>query len=307
MAAAADASCRPAYCGICWPGRPLAQARIDDPHHFGMIAATNAISDIYAMGGKPLFALAILGMPLGKLDPAVAREILAGGAAACRLAGIPVAGGHSIDSAEPIYGLAVTGEVLKAHLKTNAGAQVGDVLILTKPLGVGIYSSAFRKGVLTDADYADMIASTTRLNTVGETLGRQASVHALTDVTGFGLLGHGLEMACASGVGLAIDRDAVPLLPAALALAGQGHVTGASARNWASVADRVELDADCPQIARDLLTDPQTSGGLLVAVPPAAAPDILALIHDEGFAAAAIIGQVHGGEGRVTIQAMGTI
>lgn len=278
---------------------------IDDPRHFGMIAATNAISDIYAMGGKPLFALAILGVPLGKLDPAIAREILAGGAEACRNAGIPVAGGHSIDSAEPIYGLAVTGEVRKAHLKANAGARAGDVLILTKPLGVGIYSSAFRKGVLADGDYADMIASTTQLNAVGEVLGQQGGVHALTDVTGFGLLGHGLEMARASEVELMIDRSAVPYMPAARELAAQGHVTGASGRNWVSVADAVRLDEGCSQLEQDLLSDPQTSGGLLVAVAADEADDIMALIRAEGFARATIIGTARAGAPGLTIHATG--
>lgn len=279
---------------------------VDDPRHFGMIAATNAISDIYAMGGRPLFALAILGMPLGKLDPAIVREILAGGAEACRKAGIPVAGGHSIDSAEPIYGLAVTGEVRKAHFKANSGARPGDVLILTKPLGVGIYSSAFRKGVLGDGDYADMIASTTQLNAVGARLGEEAAVHALTDVTGFGLLGHGLEMAQASGVELAIDRAAVPVLPAARDLAAAGHVTGASARNWASVVDGVALDEACPPLERDLLADPQTSGGLLAAVAADEAERILALIRAEGFASAAIIGEIREGAPRITIHTTGT-
>lgn len=280
---------------------------VDDPFDFGMIAATNAISDIYAMGGRPLFALAILGMPLGKLPPEMARAILAGGAEACRRAGIPVAGGHSIDSAEPIYGLAVTGEVLRPHLKTNAGAKPGDVLILTKPLGVGIYSAAFRKGVLGAADYADMIASTTQLNSVGAVLGRQDEVHALTDVTGFALLGHALEMARGSGAELVIDAGAVPLLPSARALAEAGHVTGASARNWASVGDGVRLPEGLPQLTRDLLTDPQTSGGLLVAVASTAAEATLALIRGEGFAAAAIIGAVREGAPRVTIQATGTL
>lgn len=278
---------------------------VDDPHHFGQIAATNALSDIYAMGGKPLFALALLGMPLGKLPPDVARAILAGGAEACARAGIPVAGGHSIDSAEPIYGLAVTGEVRREHLKTNAGARAGDVLILTKALGVGIYSSAFRKGVLSDGDYAAMLASTTQLNTVGALLGRETAVQALTDVTGFALLGHALEMARGSGVDLVVSPDVVPLLPATLALAGAGHVTGASARNWASVADGVDLPADLSQLTRDVLTDPQTSGGLLVAVAADQADAMLALIRDEGFAAAAIIGEVRAGPGRVRVEGAG--
>jgi selenide,water dikinase len=275
---------------------------VDDPADFGRIAATNAISDIYAMGARPLFALAILGMPLGKVDTATVRAILAGGADMARAAGIPIAGGHSIDSAEPIYGLAVIGEVARANLKTNAGARAGDSLILTKPLGVGIYSAAFRRGELTPADYADLIATTTRLNAVGTALGDLAEVHALTDVTGFGLLGHALEMARASKVRLEIDAGALPLLPRAAEWARSGRVTGASARNWASVAADVDLPPGLEQWPRDLLADPQTSGGLLVAVAPDASQGTLQAIRAAGFAEAAVIGRVGGtGAGRVAI------
>jgi len=278
---------------------------VDDPFDFGRIAATNAISDIYAMGARPLFALAILGMPLGKVDTAVVRQILAGGAATAREAGIPVAGGHSIDSAEPIYGLAVIGEVARANLKTNAGAQPGDALILTKPLGVGIYSAALKRGQLTQQDYADMIDATTRLNAIGTLLGTLGEVHAITDVTGFGLLGHALEMARASGTLLAIDPAAVPLLPRADEWARAGTVTGASARNWASVADGADLPLSMDAWQRDLLADPQTSGGLLVAVEADAAPRVLETIRAQGFAQAAIIGHaqplVQGGAARVII------
>jgi selenide,water dikinase len=276
---------------------------VDDPGDFGRIAATNAISDIYAMGARPLFALAILGMPLGKVDAATVRAILAGGAEAARAAGIPVAGGHSIDSAEPIYGLAVIGEIARANLKTNAGARDGDALILTKPLGVGIYSAAIKRGELAQADYADFVATTTRLNAVGMALGEQAEVHALTDVTGFGLLGHALEMARASSTVLEIGAGAAPLLPRAAEWARSGRVTSASARNWASVADGVELPAELPQWRRDLLTDPQTSGGLLVAVAPNAAEEVLHTIQAAGFAEAAVIGRVTpaAGLGRVVV------
>jgi len=263
---------------------------VDDPFDFGRIAATNAISDIYAMGARPLFALAILGMPLGKVDTATVRQILAGGAAIGRDAGIPIAGGHSIDSAEPIYGLAVIGEVTRAHLKTNSGARAGDALILTKPLGIGIYSATLKRGELAPQDYADMIAATTRLNMIGTQLGTTSEVHAITDVTGFGLLGHALEMARASGAMLAIKSADVPLLPRAGEWAKGGQVTGASARNWASVADGIELSSRLQPWQRDLLTDPQTSGGLLVAVDGKAAPDVLATIRAQGFAEAAIIG-----------------
>ena len=264
---------------------------VDDPHDFGRIAATNAISDIYAMGARPLFALAILGIPLGKISTDTVRDILAGGAAACADAGIPVAGGHSIDSAEPIYGLAVIGEVQRENMKTNAGALPGDVLILTKPIGVGVYSAALKQGVLDDGGYAEMVASTTRLNSVGAKLGADPAVHAVTDVTGFGLLGHGLEMARASGVSLEVRVDQVPLLPQAAALAQAGKVTGASARNLASVAEGIALPPGLPDWQRDLLADPQTSGGLLVAVAAGEAERVLGQVHTEGYNRAAIIGR----------------
>lgn len=274
---------------------------VDDPHHFGQIAATNAISDVYAMGARPIFALAILGMPLGKVATSVVREILAGGAAACRAAGIPVAGGHSIDSAEPIYGLAVIGEAPEANIRTNAGARAGDVLILTKPIGVGFYSAALKRGDLTDADYAALLDSTTRLNSVGTVLGGMAAVHALTDVTGFGLIGHGLEMARASGLQLNLRADAVPLLPRAAEWARAGGATGASARNWAACADGVMLPVGMADWQRDLLTDPQTSGGLLVAVAAEAEAETLEVIQAAGFAQAAVIGDVQQGPAGVVI------
>lgn len=263
---------------------------VDDPVDFGRIAATNAISDIYAMGARPLFALAILGMPLGKIETGVVRKILAGGAQACREAGMPVAGGHSIDSAEPIYGLAVIGEVERKNLKSNSGAQAGDALILTKPLGVGIYSAALKRGALSDADYANMLATTTQLNAIGQVLAANYNIHAITDVTGFALLGHGLEMARGSGVDLVIDPASLPLLPRAEEWAKSGKVTGASPRNWASVSDGISLPEDFPQWQRDLLTDPQTSGGLLIAVSRDVAGAVLGQIKQAGFEQAWIIG-----------------
>lgn len=264
---------------------------VDDPHDFGRIAATNALSDIYAMGARPLFALAVLGMPLGKVPVAAVREILAGGAVACAEAGIPVAGGHSIDSAEPIYGLAVIGECRPEALRTNAGAQAGDALILTKPLGVGLYSAAIKRGDLDEAGYREFAETTTRLNAIGTALGQDPAVHALTDVTGFGLLGHALEMARASHVALALDPAALPLLARAEEFARGGAVTGASGRNWASVAEGVDLAAGVPQWRRDILTDPQTSGGLLAAVAPEAAGTVLGRIRAAGFDRAAVVGR----------------
>lgn len=274
---------------------------VDDPYEFGRIAATNAISDVYAMGGKPLLALAILGMPLGKLEPAMVREILKGGAAIAREAGIPVAGGHSIDAPEPIYGLAVIGTARPENIRRNSTARPGDALILTKPLGVGIYSAAFKKEALSAAAYAEMIGAMTTLNRVGTELGWMPDVHAVTDVTGFGILGHGLEVARGSGVALQIVADALPVLDEAGALARAGFITGASHRNWASYGEGVRLPTDFPDWRRHLLTDPQTAGGLLVAVAPEAAARVLATIRAAGFGRAAIIGHAGGGEPSVTV------
>src|ERR1700761_2468078 len=237
---------------------------VDDPRDFGRIAATNAISDVYAMGGKPIMALAILGMPLGKLPIETVRAILQGGASICAEAGIPIAGGHSIDSGEPIYGLAVIGLCSPEQVRRNSGARPGDVLILTKGIGVGVYSAAFKKQVLSEAAYAEMVASTTLLNRIGQTLGANPDVHGVTDVTGFGLLGHGLELARGAGVRVQIEWDRIPLLREAENLARSGCITGASGRNWASYGDHVVLPDGLADWQRALLTDPQTSGGLLI-------------------------------------------
>jgi len=274
---------------------------VDDPHDFGRIAATNAISDVYAMGGTPILALAILGMPLGRLPIAIARDILAGGAAACAGAGIPVAGGHSIDTAEPIYGLAVLGTVPPGQVRRNAGARAGDALILTKAIGVGIYANALRKRELDDAGYAEMLASTTLLNRVGAAMGTHASVHAMTDVTGFGLLGHGLEMARASDVTLRIASNAVPLLSRALELAKAGNVTGASHRNWDSYGAGVDLPNGFPDSLRHLLTDAQTSGGLLISCEGNEAESLVAGIRGAGCPMASIIGSVAAGPARIEV------
>ena len=274
---------------------------VDDPHDFGRIAATNAISDVYAMGGTPILALAILGMPLGKLSIEVARDILAGGAAACAGAGIPVAGGHSIDTMEPIYGLAVIGTARPEQIRRNVGSRPGDALILTKAIGVGIYANALRKGALDAAGYAEMLASTTLLNRIGATLGHASAVHAVTDVTGFGLLGHGLEMARASGVTLRIDASRVPFFARAHALAEDGFVTGASHRNWDSYGAGVVLPDGVSPTLRHLLTDAQTSGGLLVSCAAEAAEGLLARIGAAGYPAAANIGTVAAGPARIEV------
>jgi selenide,water dikinase len=274
---------------------------VDDPRDFGRIAAANALSDVYAMGGKPIMALAILGMPLGKLPVATVRAILQGGASICAEAGIPVAGGHSIDAPEPIYGLAVVGLCSPKHVRRNSGARPGDALILTKGIGIGIYSAAFKKDALDDDGYAEMIASTTLLNQVGPMLAQDDDVHAMTDVTGFGLLGHALEVARGGGVSLGIAYDRIPFLVQAEALAGAGYVTGASGRNWSSYGGGVVLPADLPEWQRSLLTDPQTSGGLLVACAADRAATIRAMIQDAGYPRARIVGSVTLGDPMVRI------
>jgi len=268
---------------------------VDEPRDFGRIAATNAISDIYAMGGRPIFALAILGMPLGKIAPERVREILEGGREVCQAAGIPVAGGHSIDTLEPIYGLAVNGICAPSELRRNCDAKAGDVVILTKPVGVGIYSAAFKKEQLSPTDYADMLATMTALNQIGAELARDAGVHAMTDVTGFGVLGHALGMARGSGLRFLLRSETIPLLPRAVELAQQGYITGASGRNWDSYGAAVALAPDCPLWRRQILTDPQTSGGLLVACAPDRADALLGTIRDAGYSSASIVGEMRAG------------
>ncbi|MBL4918307.1 selenide, water dikinase SelD [Szabonella alba] len=269
---------------------------VDDPRDFGRIAATNAISDVYAMGATPIFALALVGMPVNVLSPATIRAVLDGGAEACRAAGIPIAGGHTIDSVEPIYGLVALGLVDPAQVKRNRSARPGDVVVLGKPLGIGIYSSALKKGLLDAEGYRAMIDSTTRLNTPGPELARIDGVHAMTDVTGFGLAGHALEMARGSGCAMRLDWAAVPLLPGVRALAEAGHVTGASGRNWASYGDEVDLNG-LTGTDRALLSDPQTSGGLLVACAPESLDAVRDTFHRHGFAQASVIGETVEGAG----------
>ena len=275
---------------------------VDDPFDFGAIAATNAISDVYAMGATPLFALALVGMPVNKLPVDTIRQILAGGESICAKAGIPIAGGHTIDSVEPIYGLVVIGVVDPRYIKRNAGARPGDALILGKPLGVGIYSAALKKGLLSDAGYATILASTTQLNTPGMAFGKLPGVHALTDVTGFGLLGHLLEICRGSTAAATIDFARLPLHPDALQFARDGVVTGASERNWAGYGQEVDLGPSIDNAERALLTDPQTSGGLLVACVPDGIGEVLALFYAEGFAHAAVIGEITSGAPRIAVR-----
>lgn len=270
---------------------------VDDPYDFGRIAATNAISDVYAMGGTPIMALGLVGMPINVLPLETIGAILRGGQDVCRDAGIPIAGGHTIDSVEPIYGLVVLGLVHPSRVKKNSGAQAGDVLILGKPLGVGILSAALKKETLDAEGYARMIAVTTQLNKPGIALAKLDGVHALTDITGFGLAGHGLEMARGARLQMQIALDQVPLLPGVMELAASGTVTGASGRNWASYGSEVTLPADTPAAWQALLTDPQTSGGLLVSCAPEQADQVLALFAEGGFADAAVIGRMAPGAG----------
>lgn len=269
---------------------------VDDPFDFGRIAATNALSDVYAMGGQPIMALALVGMPIDKLPPQVIGRILEGGASVCREAGIPIAGGHSIDVLEPIYGLVGLGVVDPAEVKTNAGARAGDVLILTKPLGIGILSAGLKKGLLSDADYAEMLRWTTLLNRVGAHLAGLPGVHAVTDVTGFGLAGHLLEICRGSMLAASVSFDAVPKIDAAVKLVRDGIATGASTRNWASYGDAIALADGAPEWQRQLVTDPQTSGGLLVACTEEAVAEVLEWIRSLQGSEGAVIGRMEAGE-----------
>ncbi|MDD5329543.1 MAG: selenide, water dikinase SelD [Sulfuricella sp.] len=275
---------------------------VDDPFDFGRIAATNAISDIYAMGAQPIMALAIVGMPIAKLPVEVIREILKGGESVCAAAGIPVAGGHSIDSIEPIYGLVAMGIVHPDRVKRNDRAQAGDVLILGKGLGIGIMSAALKKGELSDEGYRQMIASTTQLNTPGSVLANMAGVHALTDVTGFGLLGHLLEICHGANLAAEVEFDRLPLLPAAVELAKAGFAPGAAERNWASFGHEVSLPAAMPEWQKNMLCDPQTSGGLLAACAPEDVESVLEVFDQQGFGLASVIGTLHSGKAGISIK-----
>ena len=274
---------------------------VDDPYDFGRIAATNAISDIYAMGAKPIFALALVGMPIEKLPVSVIGKILEGGESVCHAAGIPIAGGHSIDVLEPIYGLVALGLVHPDKVKRNSSAKAGDVLILGKPLGVGILSAALKKGKLSEAGYREMIKWTTKLNTAGESLADMPGVHALTDVTGFGLAGHLLEILRGSKLAGEIRFADLPLISEAVDWAKQGTKTGATDRNWKGYGNDVRLPAGAPDWQRSIVTDPQTSGGLLVACAPESEKEVLAAFSKHGFAEARRIGHLHLGEPKLTV------
>ena len=272
---------------------------VDDPYDFGRIAATNAISDIYAMGARPIMALALVGMPLEKLPVSVIRQVLEGGESVCAQAGIPIAGGHSIDTLEPIYGLVALGLVHPDKVKKNSSAKAGDVLILGKPLGIGILSAALKKGKLSEAGYRQMIDWTTRLNTPGEKLADMPGVHALTDVTGFGLAGHLLEICRGSKLSAEVKFDALPVISEALDWLKQGVATGASDRNWKGYGQDVRFSGD--EWKRKLLTDPQTSGGLLVACAPDAQERVLKIFKEQNFTEASVIGGLSAGPAQITV------
>ena len=274
---------------------------VDDPYDFGRIAAANAISDVYAMGGTPIMALALVAMPVNQLPVEVIAKIIQGGEAICAEVGIAIAGGHTIDSVEPIYGLVVLGLVHPAKIKRNSDAQAGDKLILSKSLGVGILSAALKKGQLDAAGYATMIKNTIQLNKPGMVLSNIPGVHALTDVTGFGLLGHLLEVARGSKLKAVLNMARIPLLPNVQQLAEQGYVTGASARNWAGYGHDVRLSSAITAVQKSLLTDPQTSGGLLVSCAPAAVDEVLTIFTQAGFADTAVIGEMVAGAAQVEV------
>ena len=274
---------------------------VDDAHDFGRIAATNALSDIYAMGGQPILALAVVGMPIDKLPLATIQQIMAGGASVCQAAGIPIAGGHSIDSPEPIYGLVVLGIVHPDKVKRNDTAQAGDVLILGKALGVGVLSAALKKGELSAEGYQQMIAVTTQLNRTGTALANMAGVHAMTDVTGFALLGHLLEICRGSQLQAQLEFDRIPFIDIALQLAKDGYATGAAARNWASYGGEVTLGTEITEWQHKLLCDPQTSGGLLVSCAPESVDAVLAAFNADGFNNAVVIGSMQTGDVQVTV------
>jgi selenide, water dikinase len=276
---------------------------VDDPFDFGRIAATNAISDVYAMGGKPILALALVAMPVNQLPLEAIGQIIKGGETICREAGIPIAGGHTIDSVEPIYGLVVLGLVHPDRVRRNADAKAGDVLILGKPIGVGVLSAALKKGKLDDAGYAQLVKTATMLNKPGIEFAAMAGVNALTDVTGFGLAGHTLELARGAKLTAVIDWHKVPLLAGVNAMAADGFVTGASGRNWDAYGNEITLAAGLPATARDLLSDPQTSGGLLVSCRPETAAEVLRVFSAAGFDQAAVIGHIESGAAGLRVAA----
>ena len=274
---------------------------VDDPFDYGRIAATNALSDVYAIGGKPIMALAIAGFPMDKMSTDQVQQILAGGSQACRDAGVPIAGGHTIDAPEPIYGLAIVGLVHPKKIKRNDDAREGDILILGKGLGVGILGAAINKDELSPEGYKEMMESTTKINSIGPDLAKIKGVHAITDVTGFGLMGHLIEICDGAGLQATVNWGDLPILPSALVYARKGYNTGAANRNWDSFGKRIKVPVAMEQWQKNLLADPQTSGGLLVTCPPDHANKIIALFHEQGYPLAAKIGSMEAGLAQVTV------
>jgi len=275
---------------------------VDDPHDYGRIAATNALSDVYAVGGKPIMALAIAGFPVDKMSREQIQQILAGGVSACADAGVPVGGGHTIDAPEPIYGLAVIGLVHPDKIKRNSDGKDGDVLILGKGLGVGILGAAVNANELDAEGYAEMIMSTTKLNSIGVDLAEMDGVNAVTDVTGFGLVGHLFEICEGAGLAATLDWDKLPLLPHALKYAQSGYNTGAAGRNWESFADNVTVPDGMEQWRKNMLMDPQTSGGLLVSCPADRADAVVTLFHEQDYGFATVIGEMTAGSPHVRVR-----
>jgi selenide,water dikinase len=270
---------------------------VDDPFDFGRIAASNAISDIYAMGAKPLFALAILGMPINVLPIEIIQRITAGGQAVCAAAGIPIAGGHSIDSVERSYGLIVIGIVDPKKFKRNKTSQIGDSIILSKPIGVGILSAAFKQEKISEKAYAKLIDYTTQLNTPGMTLVENPHVHAMTDVTGFGLAGHLLEMAQGAQLQANVHFEDIPFIEEAIEYVQENIITGASGRNWQGYAEHIQANSELPTWQKNLLSDPQTSGGLLISCAPEVEGEVIQILHQAGFISAKKIGNFAAGAG----------
>jgi len=274
---------------------------VDDPFEFGRIAATNAFSDVYAVGGKPIMALAIAGFPMDKMTQDQVQKILAGGAKACADAATPIAGGHTIDAPEPIYGLAVIGLVHPDKIKRNVDAQDGDVLILGKGLGVGILGNALNKNELDPEGYAQMLESTTKLNSIGADLAQMEGVNAVTDITGFGLIGHLLELCEGANLAATVEWDKLPILPTALGYAQKGYNTGAANRNWASFGDNVTVPDGMEQWQKNMLADPQTSGGLMVTCPADRAGQVLSLFHEQGYSYASVVGAMTSDEPHLSV------
>ena len=274
---------------------------VDDPYDFGRISATNALSDVYAIGGRPIMALAIAGFPVARMSSDSISKVLAGGASCCEAANVPIAGGHTIDTEEPIYGLAVIGTVHPDKIKRNSDGRSGDVLILGKGLGVGILGAAMNKDELDPIGYKVMGDTTTKLNSIGVELATLPEVNALTDVTGFGLCGHLFEVCKGANLSAKIEWDKLPLLDTVLDYAQKGYNTGAANRNWDSFNDYVDISDNMEQWQKNILMDPQTSGGLLASCAPVAAEKVLKIFHDSGFQHASVIGSLSAGGARVRV------